>query len=317
MHRDVKAENILLLSNPAKTNSWHIKLIDFGLAMRVETSPCIFGLCTEKEVPFEALVCGTAYYCAPEVWINDYGPKVDIWAAGVVLYLALLGAFPFYDNDTDVLESMICSSETEPPYKPNCEKECPAYHVSAQARRCVESLLTKDQDVRPTSEEVLKQPWLLHSKPSSASPLHHGSVAAGTAKGLGARAVSAPALREVTQLDEGDQIIPFAVRSRAGRAAARPPVDEAVELSRTSALEALRARVSTRRLNSCSSFASSISWKSPASCQSQEHLFAPDHDDAPATGGLASLRSWTQRDFTGDTTLTDSDVEETTPGCCH
>jgi serine/threonine protein kinase len=335
VHRDVKAENILLVSNPAQTSSWHIKLIDFGLAMRVEAPSCVFSLCTEQEVPFEELVCGTAYYCAPEVWINEYGPKVDVWAAGVVLYLALLGTFPFYDNDADVLESMICNMETEPSYKPNCEKECPAYQVSNQARRCLEAVLVKDQDARRSSAEVLQQPWLLNSKPPPLGPLRHtgGSTRGmnGMKEGLTCRAASAPALglAEALQLDEGDRIIPFAVRSRAGRAAARPPVDEAMEMSRTSALEAFRARMAksiqpgsglhknTSRSISSKGHASTMSWRCPPRCQSREsemeQLCAPD--DVPGKCGMSSLR-WTDRDFTGDTTLTDSDVEETA-GCCH
>jgi serine/threonine protein kinase len=321
VHRDVKAENILLLSNPAKTNSWHIKLIDFGLAMRLERSPCIFSMCTDQEVPFEELVCGTAYYCAPEVWVNDYGPKVDIWAAGVVLYLALLGTFPFYDNDADLLEAMICSTDTEPSYKPNCEKECPAYRVSVQARQCLEALLVKEEDARPSSAAALQQPWLLHSKCAQVDTASPSSAFASfrTGGALAGRQASAPALLcEARPLEAGDQIIPFAVRSKAGRAAARPPVDAAMEQSRTSALEALKARVTLRESPGCpalqkvvssSSHASSFSWRSPPRCQSRElemeQLCTQD----------AVLR-WTDRDFTADTALTDSDVDESV-ACCH
>ncbi|NWI66972.1 DCLK3 kinase, partial [Todus mexicanus] len=65
-----------------------LKLADFGLAKQV-TKP-IFT------------VCGTPTYVAPEILAEKgYGLEVDMWAAGVILYILLCGFPPFRSQDRD------------------------------------------------------------------------------------------------------------------------------------------------------------------------------------------------------------------------
>ncbi|CAI9779213.1 unnamed protein product [Fraxinus pennsylvanica] len=81
IHRDLKPENFLFANK--KENS-PLKAIDFGLS--------IFFKPGEK---FSEIV-GSPYYMAPEVLKRNYGPEIDIWSAGVILYILLCGVPPFW-----------------------------------------------------------------------------------------------------------------------------------------------------------------------------------------------------------------------------
>ncbi|XP_054810729.1 calcium-dependent protein kinase 1-like isoform X3 [Prosopis cineraria] len=93
IHRDLKPENFLFL---CKEESSPLKATDFGLSVFFKPGDA-----------FKDLV-GSAYYVAPEVLRRSYGPEVDIWSAGVILYILLCGVPPFWaENEQDIFNSIL------------------------------------------------------------------------------------------------------------------------------------------------------------------------------------------------------------------
>jgi eukaryotic-like serine/threonine-protein kinase len=79
VHRDLKPDNVML----GRDN--HVRLIDFGLAVRHgEAEPVGGG-------------AGTAGYMAPEAAVGRATPASDVYSLGVLMYEGLTGDHPFRD----------------------------------------------------------------------------------------------------------------------------------------------------------------------------------------------------------------------------
>ena len=138
VHRDLKPENIVLIES--KNKDVFIKLIDFG------TSITIKGKNLTQEL-------GTIYYIAPEVFMNNYNEKADIWSCGIILYTMLCGHPPFCGNKENIIKSKILHSKLIFPTKE-------FKSVSKQAIEYIKNLLSFDPEQRPTAEEALNNKWL-------------------------------------------------------------------------------------------------------------------------------------------------------------
>ncbi|KAL2321925.1 hypothetical protein Fmac_026304 [Flemingia macrophylla] len=149
MHRDLKPENFLFSSK--KENS-PLKAIDFGLS--------VFFKPGER---FSEIV-GSPYYMAPEVLKRNYGPEVDVWSAGVILYILLCGVPPFWAEDERGVALAILRGVID-------FKREPWPQISDSAKSLVRQMLEPDPKKRLTAEQVLEHSWLQNAKKASNVPL--------------------------------------------------------------------------------------------------------------------------------------------------
>ena len=92
VHRDLKAENILVHEDP-ETKKITVKLIDLGFA-----TVCRKGVKLDKN-------CGTPCYMDPDLTKRQsyLGQAADVWALGVVLFFLLTGRQPFAAEDLELM----------------------------------------------------------------------------------------------------------------------------------------------------------------------------------------------------------------------
>ncbi|XP_051138709.1 calcium-dependent protein kinase 32 [Andrographis paniculata] len=142
MHRDLKPENFLFGN---KKETAPLKAIDFGLS--------VFFKPGER---FNEIV-GSPYYMAPEVLKRNYGPEVDVWSAGVILYILLCGVPPFWAETEQGVAQAIIRSVVD-------FRRDPWPKVSDRAKDLVKKMLNPDPKQRLTAQEVLDHPWLQNAK---------------------------------------------------------------------------------------------------------------------------------------------------------
>ncbi|XP_017213228.2 myosin light chain kinase, smooth muscle isoform X3 [Danio rerio] len=138
VHLDLKPENIMCVN---KTGS-KIKLIDFGLARRLENAGSL------------KVLFGTPEFVAPEV-INyeAISYATDMWSIGVICYILVSGLSPFMgDNDNETLSNVTSAT---------WDFEDEAFdEISEEAKDFISNLLKKDMKARLTCDQCFQHPWL-------------------------------------------------------------------------------------------------------------------------------------------------------------
>ena len=135
VHRDVKPGNILL-------DERHALVADFGIAGAIEAAA------GEAEATSPGLALGTPAYMAPEQVAGDPGAdhRVDLYAAGLVMYEMLEGRAPFYGGSArDLLTARLSGAPA-----PIARAECPPA-LAALVMRC----LARAPEERPGSADEL------------------------------------------------------------------------------------------------------------------------------------------------------------------
>mmetsp|Transcript_17530 Transcript_17530/g.52497 ORF Transcript_17530/g.52497 Transcript_17530/m.52497 type:complete len:420 (-) Transcript_17530:198-1457(-) len=138
IHRDIKLENMLLTDK----DDLNILLCDFGFSVIRKRNDDLL-----EDYP------GSPAYAAPELMrgIPYTGYNSDIWAMGVVLYMLVCGAYPFWDEDKPEMYRQILEDD---PFYP------PELNLSAEIRDLINWMLSKNEHDRPTLAQIKDHAWM-------------------------------------------------------------------------------------------------------------------------------------------------------------
>jgi serine/threonine protein kinase/photosystem II stability/assembly factor-like uncharacterized protein len=102
VHRDLKGANVII------THDGRVKVLDFGLARRLDKATVDAVTRSQASIERERAIVGTLPYMAPEVLTGETGSyQTDIWALGVLLYEAATGQLPFGGSTPFALSAAI------------------------------------------------------------------------------------------------------------------------------------------------------------------------------------------------------------------
>lgn len=171
-HQDVKPENMMLYDLNVEENRAHLKLGDFGWAITVHNK-------TGNKVPADG--AGSLWYAPPELnppvqGIASPSPpgavlgRTDMWSAGVVIYVLLVGHNPFVaaskHREQEQIEAEVLRLVAQARFDTTAPTWCA---LPPEAREFVSSMLQAQVERRPTPVEALQHPYVAARLQSASS----------------------------------------------------------------------------------------------------------------------------------------------------
>ncbi|KAJ3682337.1 hypothetical protein LUZ60_014910 [Juncus effusus] len=143
-HRDIKPDNLLF------DQEGKIRLSDFGSAAYFGTDNFYHN--SHKM----SGIVGTPCYVAPEVLRGeDYDEKIDVWSAGVVMYVMLSGgSVPFGGETPAEIFGAVLRGSLRFPLRS-------FEGVSAMAKDLMRRMICRDASRRFSAQQVLDHPWIM------------------------------------------------------------------------------------------------------------------------------------------------------------
>eukprot|EP00795_Rhopilema_esculentum_P016957 gene16957-8455_t len=157
VHRDIKTENLLLDEN------MNLKIADFG-----------FGNFFKDNEHLKSW-CGSPPYAAPEIFEGKeyFGPEVDLWSLGVVLYVLVCAALPFDGTSFAEVRDHVLSGRFRVPY-----------FMSSELEDLIKKILVKNPAQRYTIQQIKEHPWMQKGPGQNTEILRNQTLHANFDKGI-------------------------------------------------------------------------------------------------------------------------------------
>lgn len=162
LHRDLKPDNVVLISDDEVPGKERVKILDFGLA-RFLDSP-------ERRTT-AGVALGTPTYMSPEQCMGDeLDGKSDVYTLGVILYELLADQVPFPGDEMGKVMRQHVDQEPRPVRERNPQ-------ISVEVAALVHLMLEKRREQRPDMRQVVQRIEELESS-GKLGPTGSGPVAA-------------------------------------------------------------------------------------------------------------------------------------------
>eukprot|EP00834_Sanchytrium_tribonematis_P004878 NODE_264_length_11354_cov_1.067170.p3 type:complete len:434 gc:universal NODE_264_length_11354_cov_1.067170:4469-5770(+) len=133
LHRDLKLENLLL------DDHMNIKVADFGFTN------------TYKKDRKLLTSCGSPPYAAPELFLGKpyYGPEIDVWSLGVVLFAMSCGNLPFSGKNIQEIRREVLRGKVAYPK-----------HLTDDCVDLISRILVPDPQLRYNLNDIKNHIWM-------------------------------------------------------------------------------------------------------------------------------------------------------------